>query len=290
MSLTRHTLLAYILLLAITLLVIELVIAPVFANWQSQQQTTQALADDVVEARSTLSEIEQASTSAASEFATLFDSGAIGTTSHASDATHRLQERIKAVLNPRSATITQMRPSTEEEPDGLLKSKLEIDLRTNAESISLIFQALSRGKHSLHVEFINIRSTAGLSQDLQNDLDMTLSLVAWFMIGSSAEDNSADMITGQNIESNVQENTNLAGLFDQGARARFRSPSVDHYRLAAINVSKNSRTAIIANLVGGKTRRLKQGELLDAWLVESITSNGVTLAIGDKRELLTLSR
>lgn len=229
----------------------------------------------------------------------MLESGVLVYASKASDAGHQLQEQLKSVLQPHAVTISQLRPSNKTLAEDLSKSRLELSFQVSAESLKGLLVSLSESRPKLHVELISLRSNERYSIDAQNsrqannlnNLEVNLAVAMWYTNDTSFANTDAlalstdpaDAIKVSNFQPNI-----LSGLFDQNARSRFRSPSLKHYRLAAINISQSSRIAIIANSSDGKIRRLEPGDMLDAWRVESIDSSGLSLKIGDRRETLNL--
>jgi hypothetical protein len=303
MSINRHVTLAYLLLLVTLGLLVKFLALPIVANLSSQQKANQALQNEVLALQLQRQKAEQNYASVALETKTMLESGVLVYAAKASDAGHRLQEQIKSVLQPHSVTISQLRPSNETLAEGLSKSRLELSFQVSAESLKGLLVSLSESRPKLHIELISLRSNEKYSINAQtsartntnNSLEVNLGAAMWYTNDTSFANTDALALStdsaGVTKASNlVNSETNiLAGLFDQNARSRFRSPSLKHYRLAAINISQSSRIAIIANNSGGKIRRLETGDMLDAWRVEAIDSSGVSLKIGDRQETLSLS-
>jgi len=296
MSATRHTILAYLLLFSLLSLLFKVVFLPLLSAWQQQAHGTHTLRAEVLSARSLLAEAKQNDRMLESELRSLFESGKLGFSVKANDVGHHMQERIKLLLAPLSIQIVQLRPSNVEVSKELSKSVLELNIRLRSEALQPLLNALSHSVPSLHIDILSIRSNAKHSTQLGNDLELSVTLATWY-VGDASFAGKLDGLALAEIEApnstdrqSILERNILAGLFDINTRVHFASPSPTHYRLAAINVSKSTRIAIIANTVDGRIRRLEQGELLDAWLVESIDSDGVNLTYQERSEVLKLSQ
>jgi hypothetical protein len=300
MSINRHVTLAYLLLLVTLGLLVKFLALPIVANLSSQQKANQALQNEVLALQLQRQKAEQNYASVALETKTMLESGVLVYAAKASDAGHRLQEQIKSVLQPHSVTISQLRPSNETLAEGLSKSRLELSFQVSAESLKGLLVSLSESRPKLHIELISLRSNEKYSINAQtsartntnNSLEVNLGAAMWYTNDTSFANTEALALSidpAGAIKASKSQPNILVGLFDQNARSRFRTPSLKHYRLAAINISQSSRIAIIANNSGGKIRRLETGDMLDAWRVEAIDSSGVSLKIGDRQETLSLS-
>jgi hypothetical protein len=303
MSTNRPVTLAYLLLLVTLGVLLKFLALPIVADLSSQQKANRVLQNEVLALLLQQQKAEQNNASATLEIKTMLESGALIYAAKASDAGHRLQEQLKSVLQPHSVTISQLRPSNETLAEGLSKSRLELSFQVSAESLKGLLASLSQSRPKLHIELISLRSNEKYSINAQtgrqnsmqtnnlNNLEVNLAVAMWYTNDTSFANTEAlalptdpaDAIKVSNFQPNI-----LAGLFDQNARSRFRSPSLKHYRLAAINISQSSRIAIIANSSDGKIRRLELGDMLDAWRVEAIDSSGVSLKTGDRQETLKL--
>jgi hypothetical protein len=300
MSINRHVTLAYLLLLVTLGLLVKFLALPIVANLSSQQKANQALQTEVLALQLQRQKAEQNYASVALETKTMLESGVLVYAAKASDAGHRLQEKIKSVLQPHSVTISQLRPSNETLAEGLSKSRLELSFQVSAESLKGLLVSLSESRPKLHIELISLRSNEKYSINAQtsartntnNSLEVNLGVAMWYTNDTSFANTEAlasSIDPAGAIKASKSQPNILVGLFDQNARSRFRTPGLKHYRLAAINISQSSRIAIIANNSGGKIRRLETGDMLDAWRVEAIDSSGVSLKIGDRQETLSLS-
>lgn len=298
MSTNRHVTLAYLLLLVTLGLLVKFLALPIVANLSSQQKANQALQNEMLALQLQRQKAEQNYASIALETKTMLESGVLVYSAKASDAGHRLQEQIKSVLQADAVTISQLRPSNEALSGGLSKSRLEINFQVPAESLKGVLTTLSKSRPKLHIELISLRSNEKYLINAQTSsrtntnysLEVNLGVAMWYTNDTSFANTAALALSTDSAGAiNASESNMLAGLFDQNARSRFRSPSLKHYRLAAINISQSSRIAIIANSSDGKIRRLETGDMLDAWRVEAIDSSGVSLKIGDRQETLSLS-
>jgi len=159
---------------------------------------------------------------------------------------------------------------------------------------------------------LSIRSRARYSNGSRTtDLEANVTLVMWYVErGSSiaellSENNYLDTedfllaegslsaegspsAEGSSLRSEGQ--IALVGLFDPNARKRLLYPSIEYYRVAAINISNNARIAVVTINNGEKSFRLKQGDLLDVWRVESIDTEGVRLSYKDQQQSLSVSK
>jgi len=295
MSINRHATLAYLLVFSILALLVNFLLVPLAANLSSQNKANRALQKQVQALQIQLSEAEKSNASAELAMKAMLGTGELVYASKASIAGHRLQERLKAVLQSRSVTISQLRPSNEIVSEGLAKSRLELNFQVPTESLKGLLVSLSQSRPKLHIELISLRSNekylTKTNTAKHTSLEVNLAVVMWYTDDNSFANTDALASSTDPVDTNETYNSQpnvLAGLFDQDTRSRFRSPSLKHYRLAAINISENSRIAIIANNSDGKIRRLESGDMLDAWRVEAIDSNGVSLEIGERRETLRL--
>ena len=300
MSINRHAALAYLLLFSILALLVNFLLAPLLANLGSQHQANRSSQKQVQALQRQLSEAEQNNLSAELAMQTMLESGELIYAPKASIAGHQLQELLKSVLQNHSVTISQLRPTDETFSGGLSKSRLELNIQVPTESLEGLLVSLSQSRAKLHIELIGLRSNerrnekflAKTNTTKHNSLEINLVVAMWYTDDITYANTQALTLPidslGTYAAINSQPNV-LAGLFDQGTRLRFRSPDLKLYRLAAINISQNSRIAIIANNSDGRIRRLEPGDMLDAWQVEAIDSNGVSLKIGERQGRLSLS-
>lgn len=308
MSSLRHTALAYLLLVAAFAVVTKLLIAPSYLDWQAKRTNSFALQHEVSAAEAELARVEHARRALVSQMSSLLSAKKLVYAEHASAAGHRVQQITKSAFSAQGATISQLRPSDEMQSNGLSKSRLEISFSVASESLQPLLKALSKTVPSLHIDLVSLRSTPGLLDGARAakpiNLEGSMNVEMWYLDKSTINQGSllASDINGlsqRSLNSTEQAQASiavasepnvLAGLFDQNTRLRFLAPSLDHYRLAAITVSQNSRIAVIANTLDGETRRLRQGELLDVWRIESIDSNRVSLSFADRTDVLNLNR
>ncbi|MBL4672963.1 MAG: hypothetical protein JKX81_11945 [Arenicella sp.] len=301
MSTNRHVTLAYLLLLVTLGLLLKILALPAVANLSSQHKANRALQNEVLALQVQRQKAEQNNAAVRLEIKSMLESDVLVYAAKASDAGHRLQELLKSVLQRHSVTISQLRPTNEALAGGLSKSRLELSFQVSAESLQGLLVSLSESRSKLHIELISLRSNekyltsaqTSRQTNILNNLEVNLAVAMWYtndisFANTDALALSTDSASAIKASKSPQPNI-LAGLFDQNARSRFRSPSLKHYRLAAINIFQSSRIAIIANTSDGNIRRLEPGDMLDAWRVESIDSSGVSLKIGDRQETLNLS-
>ncbi|MFT6406809.1 MAG: hypothetical protein ACJAQ6_000219 [Arenicella sp.] len=320
MLISRHAILAYLLLSVILGLLLKLMVMPLTEHFQRQFQATEKLQEELLAVQSLSAETEQERAAIKSQIEVMVKAGTLAYASNRSEAGHRLQQLLKSSLKKQSVVISRLRPINETLLDGLSKSTLELSFQAPSESLQAILSSLSDIRPKLDIELISLRNNERVSTKTQGRLEVSLSVATWYTSDAAFTNISAS--TGNEIivdseelelqpeelelqpeelelqpeelelqpeELELQPNV-LAGLFDQATRSRLRLPSLKHYRLAAINISRSARIAIIANSGDGKIRRLESGDRLDAWRVESIDSNGVSLQIGDRQEILKLKR
>ena len=311
MSSKRDVILAYLLLLLVIFLLVNAVYLPAYSKWQSERLAVQSIQADIENANAQLIGEDEQKRLLASKLKSLFSQGALSTERRPSDAAHYLQLHIKQLLEPHKVQLIQLNPSNRSLASGLSQSSLELSARMTPESLLPLLSSIAASTPSIEVELINIRNNSKSLDNASHSLEVSMKVTMlhisdsspiWSALGNQ-DMMLKEQLTGKDVlfdgeladnerDSLVAAHTpnHLVGLFDSKVRVRFISPSAKHYRVAAINISKSARVAIIANVDDGKTRRLKQGDLLDVWRIESIDSNGVTLAYKQRREVLGLSR
>ncbi len=324
MSRGRHIFLAYLILLGLLFLILKLALQPAYNDWQSAVQHTISMQAELRSSQDQFAQLKRNKAKNISEIAYLINSDSISFASNATDAGHRLQQRIKQLLKPHSAVISQLRPNSEILASGLAKSELELNIRMPNESLQPLLDSLAEGVPRLHIELLSIRNSARYSTDSRTaDLDIRVKLVMWYVErgtsiaklliennyfdaegfslaegsllaeGSSPAEGSLlaeGSISAEGSSPRSHEQNTLVGLFDLNARKRLSSPSIDHYRVAAINISNNARIAVVTINDTEKSLRLKQGDLLDVWHVESIDTDGVSLRYKDQLQSLSVSK
>ncbi|MFT4634525.1 MAG: hypothetical protein ACI854_001875 [Arenicella sp.] len=289
MSNDRHTAVAYLLLILAIGLVIKFILVPMLDHFQAQYKATNVLQKQVLELQLELSQAERKKTTIKSQLHSMINAGNLIYVPKQSEASYRLHELLKASLETHSISISQLRPINYRPLNGVSKSALELNFQAPAESLQAILSSLAGIRPRLHIELLSLRNNERVASKANRRLEVSLSAAIWHSSDVSLANirrPTSDAIVKPEVET-PQPNM-LVGLFDQGARSRLRSPSLEHYRLAAINISQSARIAIIANSGDGKIRRLEQGGMLDTWRVESIDSSGVSLKIGERQETLTL--
>jgi hypothetical protein len=290
MSKNRHTALAYLLLAVTLLLLLNFFAMPVVSNLSSQYKANRVLQNELLAIQHQLTKTEQTKASVKLETQAMIDKGRLVYAAKASDAGHQLQVLLKSLMQIHSVNIRQLRPSNEILSEGLSKSRLELSFELPIESLNGVLTSLSESRPRLDIELISLRGNKKYLSNTKNRLEVSLHVAMWYTSGALfATSDDLDLSVNVNHSSTIDAQANiLAGLFDANVRSRFSSPSPAHYRLAALNISQNSRIAIIANSDDGKIRRLEPGDMLDDWQVETVTSSGVSLKIGERRETLSL--
>lgn len=295
MTLLRQSIIAYGLLLVTLLGAWAAVVAPFHDQWKSKRVTNLQLQADRLNAESILSRAEQLNASKSRELESLVSSHSIGYASQATEAGHKLQAFLKPVLKKTSATILQLRPSNEAVADGLFKSALDINFRISSAQLQAFLIALSEAKPRLHIELLSIQNNARFVKQSNDELDISLNVAMWYvndelLFTKSIEAAEGSLLANGSSSKRSAKANILAGLFNLTTRARLKQPSIAYYRLAAINVSQNTRTAIVDIAASGGSRKIKEGEMLDSWMVSSITSDGVILTWGGVQEVLTMNQ
>ncbi|NNC99236.1 MAG: hypothetical protein HKN85_03550 [Gammaproteobacteria bacterium] len=295
----RHCAFAYLLTLTLALAVWLAAVAPLKSRWDQHKLRTSSLQAKVKLAEEQALAAKHSSQNLHHTLQSLVAAGSLIKVALPGEAGHLLQGQAKQALQSASATILQLRPSTYRHSPWLMQSRLEISFRIVPNQIETLLASLSDRTSVLHVETISLRRSMSAGNAGQFPiLEATLTLALWHMSKSLME--LAGNITGPATDpdqSSLPKETRpsswsarLAGLFDAAYRARLSNLSREHYRLSAITMSSDARIAVIADVETGTTRRLREGDMLDAWKIGEINAAEVTLVHGERREKLLLQR
>ncbi len=166
-------------------------------------------------------------------------------------------------------------------------------------------QSIASIKPAVKIETLSLRQSMTVMGGNKNPLDATLVLsVAYLderfvkrlkLAGMDVSKFNRDGMQQADRAGNDQAPTvspaavsHLLGLFDPQFRQRLIDPGPDQYRLAAITLSKNAQVAVIADLLTNTTYRLRVGEFLHDWRIESIEQDGVSLVRAEQTVMLKL--
>lgn len=228
--------------------------------------------------------------------------GQVSTAEEANLVNHQLQEAIKEIFARHGAAISSLSPSTDSRDEGLSRARLEINFNVSGARVDDLLWSLESVKPTLHFEVLSLRRV-DRAQAGKGDFQLEVNLVLYVVYLNPA---FRDNLVHQGINSMVFQtpivaavepikpvlerpvSANIVGLFDAEIRRRLQNPSADQYRLSAISLSSTARVAVIADIVTGTSHRVREGDSIHAWRIESIAANQVELVSGQQRIQLAL--
>jgi hypothetical protein len=290
----RQIVLGYALLVLLLIVLFKVVVLPFYMQWQSSLATSQKLQSTVDKIESQIEQASLVNHSMLQALQSKIDADELSVIDSESQMAKALQSRLNAVLKDNSANVLQLRPSEQTISKNIHKSSLELNLRLSADNLQGFFTDLAHSTPKIHIELFNARHNARFGNKFLNQLDVSLTVSRYLLKPSAQLDidslirkvSEPDALKANAVDTQVNV---LSGLFDPNARARLSSPSVSHYRLAAINMSNQGRSVIVVNNSDGRTRKLNEGERLDSWLLTSIKPDEIVLSMSDIQTSLTLS-
>ncbi|MFT5610081.1 MAG: hypothetical protein ACI9LU_000573 [Polaribacter sp.] len=291
----RQIVLGYALFVLLLITLFKVVVLPFYMQWQSSLATSQKLQRTMDKIESQIEHASLVNHSMLQALQSKIDANELSVIDSESHMAKALQSRLNTVLKDNSGTVLQLRPSQQTISKNIHKSSLELSLRLSTDNLQGFFTDLAHSTPKIHVELFNARHNARFGNKFLNQIDVSLT-VSRYLLKSSAQFDIDSLVRNVLVSDSLQANAVdsqvnvLSGLFNPNVRARLRSPSASHYRLAAINMSNQGRSVIVVNSSDGLTRKLTEGERLDSWLLTSIKADEIVLSMGDIQTSLTLSQ
>lgn len=278
----RQSLLAYLLLLGITVGFLSRVIQPGYSNWQAIQQQSDELRRAIDAHTATHAAVRVQNTQVQKALKAMVEQGELLAASP-NQAAHSWQAAIKAMLRDAGVNLTALTPSQEQL--GLEAAVLRLDLSflTEAAALESLLAGFTQAPTKARIDLLSMRvansqtSSARVAPPMLEGRLVVSTLSANVYANASLAPDSRDIP----IPVKPTRPNRLSGLFDPATRLKFLTPQVAHYRVAAITVTEQSRMAVVIDSLSERTYRVQVGDFIDAWRVQAIERDRIRVQAGD---------